>query len=125
MQYWLFVRGTGDSPLPERVRADSLRAHSSTRRPSVQNGDLGVCYASGWRVLFAVVEVVGHPENDPARVRWSWRIPIRPLETIEDLRDAPPVAAAAVLPRGLGRHSCVRLTRAQFDAARAAIAAAD
>jgi hypothetical protein len=117
------VRGTGDRPLSPRVDADSLRRHSSTRRPTVQEGDLAVCYASGWRTIFAVVEVVGHPENDPSRVRWSWRIPIRPLLVVEDLREAPPVEAAGVLPSSLGRHSYIRLTPEQYHAACVAITA--
>jgi hypothetical protein len=121
MQHWLLVRGTGDRPLPERVDADLLRRHSSTRRPHVQKGDLAVCYASGWQTIFAVVEVVGDPENDPTRDRWRWRIPIRPLVALADLRNAPPVEAAGVFPRSLGRHSYIRLTREQFEAAREAI----
>ena len=119
--HWLLVRGTGERRLAPEVDAGALRTHSSTRRPSVQRGDLAVCYASGWRTIFAVVEVVGHPENDPRRDRWCWRIPIRPLLALEDVRDAPPVEAAGVAPRSLGRHSYVRLTREQFDAAREAI----
>jgi hypothetical protein len=123
LQHWLLVRGTGDRSLPDRVDADSLRAHSSTRRPSLQKGDLALCYASGWQTIFAVVEVVGDPENDPERDRWRWRIPIRPLAMVETLSDAPPVEAAAVFPRSLGRHSYIRLTSAQFEAGREAIAA--
>jgi hypothetical protein len=122
-QHWLLVRGTGERPLAARVTSESLRAHSSTRRPSVQKGDLGVCYASVWRTIFAIVEIVGHPENDLTRERWRWRFAIRPLVAIEDLRSAPPVEAAGVLPRSLGRHSYIRLTREQFDAAHEAIAA--
>jgi hypothetical protein len=122
-QHWLFVRGAGDRRLPPRVDAGSLRAHSSTRRPNVQQGDLAVCYASGWKVIFAVVEVVGHPENDPGRSRWGWRMPMRPLVVVADLADAPPVQAAGVFPRSLGRHSYIRLTKEQFEAARSAIAA--
>jgi hypothetical protein len=121
-QHWLLVRGTGDRPLGARVGPDSLRSHSSTRRPSVQRGDLAVCYASGWRTIFAVVEVAGDPENDPGRDRWRWRFEIRPLLVVADLRGAPPVEAAGVFPRSLGRHSYVRLTREQFEAARYAIA---
>lgn len=120
-QHWLLVRGTGDRPLPERSTADALRAHSSTRRPSVQKGDLAVCYASVWQVIFALVEVVGDPENDPARERWRWRFATRPLLVLDDLREAPPVEAAGVFPRSLGRHSYVRLTPEQFDAARQAV----
>jgi hypothetical protein len=77
-----------------------------------------------WQAIFAVVEVVGDPSNEPERRRWAWRMPIRPVFALADLRDAPPVEAAGVFPRSLGRHSYVRLTREQFDAARLAIEAA-
>ena len=120
-QYWLLVRGTGERPLRARVHRESLRAHSSTRRPSVQKSDLAVCYASVWQCIFALVEVAGEPENDPALDRWRWRFPIRPLVVREDLRTAPPVEAAGVFPRSLGRHSYVRLTPEQFATAREAI----
>jgi hypothetical protein len=98
--------------------------HSSTRRPSLQKGDLAICYASGWQTIFAVVELVGDPENDPTQDRWSWRVPIEPLVFAPDLREAPPVEAAGIFPRSLGRHSYIRLTPEQFDAAREAIGAA-
>jgi hypothetical protein len=124
VQHWLLVRGTAGRLLPDEVDATSLRAHSSTRRPSVQKGDLAVCYASGWQNIFAVVEVVGEPENDPGRDRWRWRFPIRPLHALPRLSEAPPVEAAGVFPRSVGRHSYIRLTPAQFEAAREAIAAA-
>jgi hypothetical protein len=120
-QHWLLVRGTAGRLLPDEVDASSLRAHSSTRRPNVQKGDLAVCYASGWQTLFAVVEVVGDPENDPSRERWQWRFPLRPLLTVARLSHAPPVEAAGVFPRSLGRHSYIRLTPTQFEAAREAI----
>jgi EVE domain len=90
----------------------------------VQKGDLAVCYASGWQTVFAVVEVTGEPENDPGRDRWRWRFPLRPLVALENLGDAPPVEAAGVWPRSLGRHSYIRLTPEQFEAALEAIAAA-
>ena len=122
MQHWLLVRGTRDRLLPEQVDPASLRSHSSTRRPSLQKNDLALCYASGWQTIFAVVEVTGDPENDPDRDRWRWRFPIRPLAVVTDLRDAPPVEAAGIFTRSLGRHSYIRLTPEQFEAARAAIA---
>ena len=122
--HWLLVRGTGDHPLPASVDAGSLRGHSSTRRPTVQRGDLAVCYAAVLQSIFAIVEVVGDPENDPARARWRWWFPIRPFAVLADLRDAPPVEAAGVFPRSLGRHSYIRLTPEQFEAAREAIDAA-
>lgn len=117
MERWLLVRGTGEHPLPERVTPEALRRHSSTRRPNVQKGDLAVCYASRWQVVFALVEVTGDPENDPQRTRWSWSFAIRPLLLVGDLREAPPVEAAGVFPRSLGRHSYVRLTEEQLEAA--------
>ena len=124
MQHWLLVRGTRDRLLPERVDPASLRSHSSTRRPSLQSGDLALCYASGWQTIFAVVEIVGDPENDPGRERWQWRVSIRPLLVVEDLSEAPPVEAAGVFPRSLGRHSYVRLTEEQFGAGLEALTAA-
>ena len=90
----------------------------------MQKGDLAVCYASGWQSIFAVVEIAGDPENDPGRDRWRWRFELRPLLTVPRLADAPPVEAAGVLPRSLGRHSYIRLTPEQFAAGREAIAAA-
>jgi hypothetical protein len=124
MQHWLLVRGTAGRLLPDPVDIDALRAHSSTRRPSVQKGDLAVCYASGWQNIFAVVEIVGDPENDPGRSRWRWRFALRPLLAVPTLSEAPPVEAAGVFPRSLGRHSYIRLTRSQFEDGREAIAAA-
>jgi hypothetical protein len=124
VQHWLLVRGTGDRPLPRRVEPERLERHSSTRRPQVQRGDLALCYASVWQSLFAVIEVVGDPENDPGRARWGWRFAIRCLDAVPDLDHAPPVEAAAVFPRSLGRHSYVRLTPQQFADGREAIAAA-
>jgi hypothetical protein len=121
LQHWLLVRGTAGRLLPDEVAASSLRAHSSTRRPSVQKGDLAVCYASGWQNIFAVVEVVGDPENDPGRDRWRWRFPLRVLAAMSKISEAPPVEAAGVFPPSLGRHSYIRLTPEQFAAARAAI----
>jgi hypothetical protein len=125
VQHWLLVRGSAGRLLPDEVDPDRLCAHFSTRRPSVQKGDLAVCYASGWQNIFAVVEVVGDPENDPSRQRWKWRFALRPLLTVPRLTDAPPVEAAGVFPRSLGRHSYIRLTPAQFEAAEAALASSN
>jgi EVE domain len=110
--------------LEASVLAGELRAHSSTRRPSIQRGDRAVLYAAGWQVVFALAEVISEPENDPARTRWSWRFGIRPVLAVTDLREAPPVEAAGVFPRSLGRHSYIRLTDEQFELAHEAIAAA-
>ena len=87
----------------------------------MQSGDLAVLYAAVWQAVFALVEVVGEPENDPTRDRWAWRFPIRPLVAVADLHDAPPVEEIGVFPQSLWRHSHIRLTPEQFGAARAAI----
>jgi hypothetical protein len=81
-------------------------------------------YAAGWQVVFGLVDVVSDPQNDPERTRWAWRFAIRPVLALDDLREAPPVEAAGVLPRSLGRHSYIRLTDDQFERARDAIRAA-
>jgi hypothetical protein len=105
------------------VRAGDIRAHSSSKRPSVERGDLAVLYAAVWQAIFGVVEIVGEPKNDPARERWSWRFPIHPLAVVADLHDAPPVEAAGVFPQSLWRHSHIRLTDEQFAAARSLVEA--
>jgi hypothetical protein len=123
MTRWLLVRGRGDRPIDARIDPTTIRAHSSSRRPSVQRGDLAVLYAAVWQAIFGVVEVVGDPEHDPARERWSWRFAIRPLVAVGDLHEAPPVEAAGVFPQSVWRHSHIRLTDEQFAAARALIEA--
>ena len=90
----------------------------------MQPGDPAVLYAAVWQAVFGIAEVTGEPENDPARDRWAWRFPIRPLAVVADLHDAPPVEAAGVFPQSLWRHSHIRLTREQLEAARALVEAA-
>src|SRR5262245_59210135 len=123
MTHWLLVRGLGDKPLPARVDPERITKHHSSKRPSVQRGDTAILYASVWQAIFGVVEVVGAPENDPARERWAWHFPIRPLAVVGDLHDAPPVEAAGIFPQSLWRHSHIRLTEEQFATARALIQA--
>jgi hypothetical protein len=121
---WLLVRGRGDRPLVADVDPATIRAHSSSKRPSVAPGELAVLYAAVWQAVFGIVEITGPPENDPARERWAWRFPIRPLALVDDLRRGPAVEEIGVFPRSLWRHSHIRLTPEQFAAARAAISAA-
>jgi hypothetical protein len=118
---WLLVRGRGDRPLDARIDAATISGHGSSRRPAVQCGDLAILYAAVWQALYGVVEVVGDPERDPARERWPWRFEIRPLAVVSDLHDAPPVEAAGVFPQSLWRHSYIRLSEEQFEAARALV----
>jgi hypothetical protein len=121
---WLLVRGRGDRPLDRCVRPDEIVAHGSSRRPSLEPGDLAILYASVWQSIFGVVEVMGVPEHDQARTRWAWRFPIRPLVVVRDLDRAPAVEEAGIFPQSLWRHSYIRLGSEQFDAARALIARA-
>ena len=121
MTRWLLVRGRGDRPLDAAIDAETISGHSSSKRPSVQRGDLAILYAAVWQALYGVVEVVGDPENDPAREGWAWRFAIRPLAVVADLHDAPPVEAAGIFPQSLWRHSYIRLNGEQFEAARALV----
>lgn len=113
------MRGRGERPLDAHVDVDGIRGHSSSKRPSVQPGDRGVLYAAVWQAVFGIVEVTGPPEHDPDRERWAWRFPIRPLAVVEDLHDAPAVEEIGVFPQSLWRHSHIRLSAEQFDAAAA------
>ena len=124
MTRWLLVRGRGDRPLDAAIDAEAISGHSSSKRPSVQRGDLAILYAAVWQALYAVVEVVSVPEHDPARERWAWRFAIRPLSAVRDLHDAPPVEAAGVFPQSIWRHSHIRLSPEQFEAARTLVEAA-
>ena len=119
MQHWLLVRGRGEQPLP--ARGFLLERHSSTRRPTVQQGDLAVCYASVWQAVFAVVEIVSEPEEDPERDRWRWSFRLRPLVALDDLERAIPCEEVGVFPSSLWRHSYIRLAPEQFETARGAI----
>ena len=87
----------------------------------MQQGELAIAYASVWQCVFAVVEVVSEPEHDPERARWSWSFAIRPLAVVDDLERAPAVEEAGILPQSLWRHSYIRLSEEQFEAARALI----
>jgi hypothetical protein len=123
VQHWLLVRGRGERPL-ERLHGDSVTAHSSSKRPSVEEGDLAVLYASVWQAVYSIAEIAGSPENDPARTRWSWRFPLRPRFVLDDLDRAPAVEEMGVFPSSLWRHSYIRLTPEQFERAVALIEAA-
>jgi hypothetical protein len=122
--HWLLVRGRGERPLGRHIDAGSIAYHGSSRRPSLAPGQLAVLYASVWQAIFGVVEVAGEPEHDPAKARWAWRFPIRPLVVVDDLEHAPAVEEAGIFPQSLWRHSYIRLTDDQFESARALIEAA-
>jgi hypothetical protein len=118
---WLLVRGRGDRPLERHIRPEEIVAHSSSKRPSLEPGELAILYASVWQAVFGVVEVAGVPDHDPEKTRWAWRFPIRPLTVVRDLERAPAVEEAGIFPRSLWRHSYIRLSAEQFEAARALV----
>jgi hypothetical protein len=118
---WLLVRGGGARPLDRHVDAASIAYHGSSKRPSLAPGELAILYASVWQAIFGVVEVAGEPEHDPAKTRWAWRFPIRPLVVVADLDRAPAVEEAGIFPQSLWRHSYIRLTTDQFETARALV----
>ena len=116
------MRGRGNAPLP--ATGFTLERHSSTRRPTIQSGDLAVCYASVWQSVFAVVEVTTDAEEDPELRRWRWSFGIRPLVALDDLDRSIPAEEVGVFPTSIWRHSYIRLREEQFEAARVAIEAA-
>ena len=87
----------------------------------MQQGEFSIAYASVWQCVFAVVEVVSEPDHDPERARWSWSFAIRPLTVVDDLERAPAAEEAGIFPQSLWRHSYIRLSEEQFEAARALI----
>ena len=119
IQHWLLVRGRGDRPLPQT--GFTLQRHASTRRPTVAKGDLAVCYASVWQAVFAVVEVTSDPEEDVERRRWRWSFGVSPLVALDDLDRSIPAEEVGIFPSSLWRHSYIRLSPGQFEAAREAI----
>jgi hypothetical protein len=125
LTHWLLVRGRGDRPLDRHVDAAAVRAHSSSKRPSVAPGERAILYAAVWQSIYGVVEITGEPDRDLARTRWAWSFPIRPLALVTDLERAPAVEEAGVFPQSLWRHSHIRLTAEQFERARALVEAAE
>jgi hypothetical protein len=99
------------------VDPSTIRTQSSSKRPSVERGDLAILYASVWQAIFGVAEISGEAEHDSTRDRWAWRFPIHPLVVVTDLERAPAVEEAGVFPQSLWRHSHIRLTAEQFGRA--------
>ena len=124
--HWLKALGNAQSKLPDDWLADGgerrLRRTGFPRRPRMEPGDRLVYYASVWRVVFAVVEVVEEPTDEfPVSERWPWTVGVEPLVCIPRLHAAPPVEAAGVLPRSMSQQSHIRLTEAQYARAVEAI----
>jgi hypothetical protein len=136
--YWLKAIGHARGPLPEAWLADEraptrLARTGFPRRPRIVPGDRLILYASVWKRVFGVVEVVGEPTDaapppvgavpGTRSARWPWWVPIEPLVVVPHLENAPPVEAIGVAPRSMSQQSHIRLTEAQYGLAVEAIGA--
>lgn len=78
-------------------------------------------YASVWRRVFAICEVVGSPEPRE-HPRWPWTVDIEALLVVPVLDAAPPVEAIGVAARSMSQQSHIRIEAAHYDRAVEAIA---
>ena len=128
---FLKAHGTGTSPLPDRwlTAASSLVTPGRTafgRRPRMVAGDRLLLYASGWRCVFGVAEVLDEPSTDapsPADPRrWPWSVAVELLVVVPLLSNAPPVEAIGVSPRSMSQQSHIRLQPRHLELALEALA---
>ena len=78
------------------------------RRPRIVPGDRLVMYASVWRRVFAIAQVLGEPEPRE-HPRWPWTIAIETLLVVRVLDAAPPVEAIGVAARSMSQQSHIRI----------------
>jgi hypothetical protein len=71
-------------------------------------GDRLVLYASVWRRVFAVAQVVSEPEPRE-HPRWPWTVEIETLLLVPVLDAAPPVEAIGVAARSMSQQSHIRI----------------
>jgi hypothetical protein len=116
--YWLKALGHAGGPLPEAWleagRLTSLRRTGFPRRPRIQAGDRLVYYASVWRRVFALVEVVEPPAETRPGTRWPWTVEVEPLVVIPRLDVAPRVEALGIAARSMSQQSHIRITQEQY-----------
>jgi hypothetical protein len=128
---FLKAHGTGAAPLPDRwIQASSSLIEPGRtafpRRPRMATGDRLILYASGWRCIFGVAEVLGEPSTevpspaDPGR--WPWSVAVELLVVVPLLSNAPPVEAIGVAPRSMSQQSHIRLDAHHLDLAMKALA---
>jgi hypothetical protein len=109
--YWLKAVGHARGPLSERwldERPELLHRTGFPRRPRIAPGDRLVLYASVWRRVFAICDVVGDPEPRE-HPRWPWTVAIETLLLVPVLDAAPPVEAIGVAARSMSQQSHIRL----------------
>ena len=124
LHYWLKAVGHARGPLPEdwfEARPELLRRTGFPRRPRIDVDDRLVLYASVWRRVFAIVQVVGAPERRE-HPRWPWTVATEPLLVVPALDAAPPVEAIGVAARSMSQQSHIRLSAEHYERAVEAIA---
>ena len=100
-----------------------LRRTAFPRRPRMGPGDRLVYYASGWKRVCALVEVISEPTDaDPLSERWPWSVEVEPLVVVALLENAPPVEALGIPPRSMSQQSHIRISPEQYARAVEAIA---
>ncbi|HWC26845.1 MAG TPA: hypothetical protein VG474_09690 [Solirubrobacteraceae bacterium] len=125
---FLKAHGTGIAPLADHWLAAGSRLVSPgrsgfPRRPRMAPADRLVLYASGWRCIFGVAEVVSEPEVvDGSPPRWPWSVAVELLVVVPVLSNAPPVEAIGVAPRSMTQHSHIRLQARHLELALEALA---
>jgi hypothetical protein len=128
---FLKAHGTGASPLPDRwMRSGSSLVDPGRtafpRRPRIGPGDRLLLYASGWRCVFGVAEVLDEPSThvpspaDPGR--WPWSVSVELLIVVPLLSNAPPLEAIGVSPRSMSQHSHIRVEPRHLELAVEALA---
>ena len=86
----------------------------------MEPGDRLVLYASVWRRVFALAEVVGEPREGD-HPRWPWTVEIETLLLVPVLDAAPPVEAIGVAARSMSQQSHIRITAEHYRRALEAI----
>ena len=117
--YWLKAVGHARGPLAEdwlEQRSELLRRTGFPRRPRIAEGDRLVLYASVWRRVFAIVQVVGPPEPRE-HPRWPWTVATEPLLVVPTLDAAPPVEAIGVAARSMSQQSHIHIRAEHYDLA--------
>ena len=110
-----------------RQLAPRSRPHGVSAAPAHGPGDRLLLYASGWRCVFGVAEVLDDPSTavpspaDPAR--WPWSVTVELLIVVPLLSNAPPLEAIGVSPRSMSQHSHIRVEPRHLELAVEALAA--
>jgi hypothetical protein len=86
-------------------------------RPNVGPGDRLVLYGTTYKRVFAVVEVTSDPFliEEVGEERWPWRVQVRPLLIVPDVRSGARLEDGSVRPASMKQRSHLRLTDQQYE----------